>query len=111
MVTISGYMDVPGGDEEALKSAVAQQPVAVAICASTLQFYFSGIVNSCCSSLNHGVLVVGYGTEEATGKQYWIVKNSWGDSWGEEVSEKGGGQLWLLLVVDWWRAHTNCWLL
>ena len=95
MVTISGYMDVPAADEDALKHAVARQPVSVAICASTLQFYFSGVVNSCCEDLNHGVLVVGYGTDDRTRQDYWIVKNSWGSFWGEEV---GGtmveGSLW-----------------
>lgn len=61
-MTIDGYEDVPPGDEGALIKAASQQPVSVAICASSaLQFYGSGIVGGpqCCEDLNHGVLVVG----------------------------------------------------
>lgn len=84
-VTIDGFEDVPENDEAALKQAVAMQPVSVAICASGgLQFYRSGIVGGkCCDELDHGVLAVGYGVDEVTGKDYWIVKNSWGAGWGE----------------------------
>jgi len=85
VVTITGYKDVPANDEAALLAAVAGQPVSVAIEADTevFQFYSGGVLDSaaCGTNLDHGVLVVGYGTD--AGKDYWIVKNSWGASWGE----------------------------
>ena len=83
-VTIDSYEDVPVNDPQALKKAVAHQPVSVAICASpALQFYSQGIVTdkSCCENLNHGVLAVGY--SESGNDGHWIIKNSWGDGWGE----------------------------
>jgi C1A family cysteine protease len=62
-------------------------PVSVAIEADQqcFQFYSGGVLSdpSCGTTLDHGVLVVGYGTDAATNTPYWIVKNSWGASWGE----------------------------
>ena len=40
-------------------------------------FYSSGVFDNCESYLNHGALAVGYTAD------YWIIKNSWGVSWGE----------------------------
>jgi C1A family cysteine protease len=81
---ISSCSDVKPNDQISLKAAVAQQPVAVAIEADTFYFqsYSSGILTSptCGTTLDHGVLIVGYGTEN--GQDYWLVKNSWGTSWG-----------------------------
>ncbi|KAL1524679.1 hypothetical protein AB1Y20_019565 [Prymnesium parvum] len=88
VVTVSGHKDVPKGDEKALLSAVASQPVSIAIEAdkSAFQLYKSGVLDStsCGTSLDHGVLIVGYGTDSSSGKDYWKVKNSWGATWGEE---------------------------
>merc|ERR1712070_304701 len=82
---VKGYKDVTSDNEQALMSAVQQQPVSIAIEADKMAFqsYKSGILSSTCgSNLDHGVLLVGYGTDG--GKDYWKVKNSWGGSWGEE---------------------------
>ncbi|XP_062003528.1 cysteine proteinase mucunain-like [Rosa rugosa] len=84
VVTIDGYEDVPAFNEEALKKAVAHQPVSVAIEAGgmALQLYDSGVfTGECGSALDHGVVAVGYGTEN--GVDYWLVRNSWGTNWGE----------------------------
>ncbi|GAB2291813.1 hypothetical protein Dimus_026064 [Dionaea muscipula] len=83
IVTIDGYVDIPPNNEEELLRAVASQPVSVGICGSerAFQLYSKGIFTGPCSaSLDHAVLIVGYGSEN--GKDYWIVKNSWGTHWG-----------------------------
>ncbi|KAK4478293.1 hypothetical protein RD792_017582 [Penstemon davidsonii] len=85
VVSIDGYEDVPVNDENALKAAAAKQPVTVAMEGSgrDFQLYESGIFTGKCGlDLDHGVTIVGYGTEN--GLDYWIVRNSWGTSWGEK---------------------------
>lgn len=83
---ITGYEVVPANNEATLLKAVANQPVSVSIDAggSSFQFYSSGVfTGDCGTDLDHGVTAVGYGTT-ADGTKYWLVKNSWGESWGEE---------------------------
>jgi len=85
---ITKFTAIPQGDEDALLDAVATVgPVAIAVDASIgWQLYFGGIMHpTLCSSnpkkMDHGVAIVGYGTEK--GKDYWIIRNSWGKMWGE----------------------------
>jgi hypothetical protein len=85
VVSIDGFESVPENDELSLKKAVAFQPVSVGIEAGgpEFQLYESGVFTGRCGTeLDHGVVAVGYGTTE-DGKDYWIVRNSWGPNWGE----------------------------
>jgi KDEL-tailed cysteine endopeptidase len=81
----AGSANVATNNAVALKTAIADGPVSVAIEADTFvfQFYSGGILNSkaCGTNLDHGVVAVGYGAD-ASGKPYYIVRNSWGSSWG-----------------------------
>ncbi|KAJ0581631.1 putative fruit bromelain [Helianthus annuus] len=82
---ISGYEKVPANSEKALLQAVANQPVSVSIDSSgaDFQFYSSGVfTGDCGTDLDHGVTAVGYGIAD-DGTKYWLVKNSWGATWGD----------------------------
>lgn len=84
---LTGFLDVPSGNESALFGQLQYGPVSVAIEADqqSFQFYSSGVFNGPCgTNLDHGVTLVGYGTDNASNLDYWIVKNSWGSSWGED---------------------------
>jgi C1A family cysteine protease len=83
-LNIASHTDVQTNSDNALMSALAQQPVSVAIQANqpVFQMYKSGVLTGDCgANLDHGVLAVGYGTY-TDGTDYYKVKNSWGPSWG-----------------------------
>jgi len=80
----SGVDQVTPDSSTSLEEAVAKGCVSIGIEADQIAFqhYSSGVLDGKCgTSIDHGVLVVGYGTED--GKDYWKVKNSWGETWGE----------------------------
>merc|ERR1711904_245016 len=82
---VTTFSDVTSDSVPQMEAAVSKGPVSVAIEAdqSGFQFYKSGVFSGACgTNLDHGVLVVGYGTD--SGKDYWKIKNSWGPTWGDQ---------------------------
>ena len=78
------FVDVKPSDDVAMMTAISKQPVSIAIEADQREFqlYKSGVFTGTCGNkLDHGVLVVGYGSLD--GNDYYLVKNSWAESWGD----------------------------
>lgn len=83
---VTGHYDLPQNDQDALMEAIAfDGPVSVSVDASKWHFYEGGVFDGCNQTspdINHAVQLVGYGTDKTDG-DYWLVRNSWGPSWGE----------------------------
>lgn len=89
---VTSWEDVPYSNETAMAQALTMRPIIVAICVGPAlddwHAYKGGIFDApCCEkpseiTLDHGIVVVGYGEEG--GVPYWVLKNSWGATWGEQ---------------------------
>lgn len=113
IVAVESYKRVPKKSVAQLKAAVAVQPTCVSVDAANLHFqmYTGGILDTdkCGHDLDHAVTAVGYGNE--AGKEYLIVRNSWGADWGEKgyirmaIDKDGDGVCGVLLDSS--RPSTN----
>jgi len=91
---IDSYKNVASSEADMAAFVYTSGPLSIAVDAESWQLYSGGIMTNCVSGqLDHGVLIVGY--DDASTPPYWIIKNSWGATWGEEGYirvEKGTGQ-------------------
>lgn len=85
--TLATYKVIDPVDVSGLQTAIDEQPVSVAIeVQRDFQAYTGGIYknDNCGQALNHGVAAVGYMNQDGVDSQYFIVRNSWGEGWGEK---------------------------
>ncbi|XP_042873858.1 cathepsin L-like isoform X3 [Penaeus japonicus] len=92
-VTVNGSVELPQNEDDLARWLVKHGPISIGINANALQFYVGGVshpLRFLCNpkSLDHGMLIVGYGVHTTKylhrRQPYWIVKNSWGPDWGEQ---------------------------
>lgn len=83
---VESFVRLPENKASHLLSALANHgPVALSIDAANFFSYNDGVFAGCKQDtiVNHAVLGVGYGSDAKSGKDYWMIKNSWGANWGE----------------------------
>jgi hypothetical protein len=107
---VSSFVDIIRSSDVEIMSAVSKQPISIAIQADQREFqlYKSGVFTGICGTdLDHGVLLVGYGSQDEI--DFYLVKNSWGTTWGDKGYIKlgrgkqynnGDGQCGLLLQAS-----------
>jgi len=81
-VTVSDYGSI-SGKEAMMKEIYNRGPIACGIDAGPLLNFETGIATDAGSGVDHVISVVGWGTDAKTKKQFWIVRNSWGEYWGD----------------------------
>jgi len=90
LTNVAGWVQVEENNENAMMDAIQIQSLSILLAADhkPFQYYNGGVLDTdagdCGVDLDHAVLLVGYGTDPQSGKQYWTVKNSWGSWWGEK---------------------------
>lgn len=90
IANVTGYVRLPENDQEAtLEALTSIGPLAVSMDASAWYLYDSGVFTSCPGDgedvdIDHALEMVGFGTDADSGLSYWTIRNSWGDSWGED---------------------------
>jgi cathepsin L len=88
--TITSFVKLEENSYDALLTAIATVgPISVSMDAGSWSSYSSGVFTGCPKAgrnviINHGIQLVGYGTDAARKLDYWIVRNSWGAGWGEK---------------------------
>ena len=90
VIAVESCYDIAENNQQDLKTALFEQPISVAIDASTpyFQMYSGGIIDSdkCGTDLDHAVFLIGYGTENDV--DYWLLRNSWSNTWGVDGTFK-----------------------
>ena len=84
VVGIEGWVKLPKNDYKAIMNAVAKVgPVGLAVAAGKWALYEKGVFETTDSTVNHAVVLVGYGVDSTTGEKFWKIRNSWGSGFGE----------------------------
>jgi cathepsin L len=84
---ITGFKTLPFNDYNALMNEVQTMPIAISAAAEAWMNYETGVYNDvagCGTDVDHAIQLVGYGTDTASGLDYYLVRNSWSAGWGEE---------------------------